>query len=301
MKYSNLSINEFLDIVYEKGLPDFELYCYAKERTNNFEQDLVERLIDSVRIFVNQMDIVLYEKELSDETSYPLQWTQTKTTIVEYLDQWMYRIRKELNDKSRSQAELVTQKLYGNMIKKERLKILQSTNIGSKLNHLTYLNSNAKPLYPCDSLCAFSDLLEKECDKMKNAINQKIVKIDISNNVERNDKSDTQLIENSHLRIIDEEHLKEYFLSKFRGMEKDNINYFDIMVNELRRNRSIKEFGQIALMIYTSRCMNNRRPKTFSRWYRDFCGFIGVCPGKYKKGSLKEPDDSLKKLFSYLC
>lgn len=101
-------------------------------------------------------------------------------------------------------------------------------------------------------------------------------------------------------RIIDAGKLKDYFSPAFRGMG-NNINYFDTMIDELYTNRTAKEFGQIAYMIYTSKHMNSRKPATFSQWYGLFCEAIGIEKGKgYKPNNLDTPSGDLKKLFGYL-
>lgn len=101
-------------------------------------------------------------------------------------------------------------------------------------------------------------------------------------------------------RIINAGILKDYFTPAFRGMG-NNINYFDTMIDELYTNRTAKEFGQIAYMIYTGKHMNSRKPATFSQWYSLFCEAIGIEKGKgYKPNNLDTPSGDLKKLFGYL-
>jgi hypothetical protein len=101
-------------------------------------------------------------------------------------------------------------------------------------------------------------------------------------------------------RIINAGILKDYFTPAFRGMG-NNINYFDTMIDELYTNRTAKEFGRIAYMIYTGKHMNSRKPATFSQWYSLFCEATGIEKVKgYKPGNLDTPSEALKKLFSYL-
>jgi hypothetical protein len=79
------------------------------------------------------------------------------------------------------------------------------------------------------------------------------------------------------------------------------INHFDTMMEELKTNRTAKEFAQIAYLIYQSKQMNNRKPNTFADWYKIFCKNIGIEQVKgYKPNNLKNPSDAIKKLFNYL-
>jgi hypothetical protein len=101
-------------------------------------------------------------------------------------------------------------------------------------------------------------------------------------------------------RTIDVKELEVYFTAQFKGMG-GNLNYFDTMINELKTDRTAKEFAQIAYMIYQSRHMNSRKPATFSAWYKIFCKSIGIIQSKdYRPNKLKNPSEALRKLFNYL-
>jgi hypothetical protein len=101
-------------------------------------------------------------------------------------------------------------------------------------------------------------------------------------------------------RTINTDKLKDYFVSSFNGMGS-NINYFDTLIDELKTDRTAKEFAQIAFMIYVSKQMCNRKPKTFAGWYKIFCEYIGIKQVKgYKPNNLKVPSEAIKKLFNYL-
>lgn len=101
-------------------------------------------------------------------------------------------------------------------------------------------------------------------------------------------------------RTINNEKLKIYFSSTFKGMGNGNINHFDIMIVELNTDRTAKEFAQIALMIYDSNKMNDRKPKSFNKWYESFCECVGCEKKTYKPNDLKPLPKNLTKLFSYL-
>ena len=100
-------------------------------------------------------------------------------------------------------------------------------------------------------------------------------------------------------RVIDVERLKVYFTAPFKGLGNGNINFFDMMIEELKMERSSKDFARIALMIYYSKKMNHNKPSTFAKWYCIFCDCVGCDKKKYKPEHLT-PTDSLIKVFGYL-
>lgn len=93
--------------------------------------------------------------------------------------------------------------------------------------------------------------------------------------------------------------LKDYFLPTFNGMGSC-VDCFASMVDDLKMPRTGKEIAQVALMIYESRKLNNRKPNTFSKWYGLFCDRFGFEKKTYKPNDLKPIPENLKKLFSYL-
>ena len=101
-------------------------------------------------------------------------------------------------------------------------------------------------------------------------------------------------------RRIDVDHMKNYFIPSFKGMGNGSINFFDTMIDELKDERSAKEFAQIALMIYNGKKLNNRKPNAFTKWYTNFCEYVGCEKRTYKPSGLKPLPENLKKLFNYL-
>lgn len=101
-------------------------------------------------------------------------------------------------------------------------------------------------------------------------------------------------------RIIDEEKLKPYFISTFKGMGNGNINFFSSLIEELKTDREAKEFAQIALMIFESSKTSDRVGNVFTKWYTVFCECVGCEKKTYKPKDLRSPSESLKKLFNYL-
>jgi hypothetical protein len=85
-------------------------------------------------------------------------------------------------------------------------------------------------------------------------------------------------------------------------MGNGKINYFDMMIDDLRMDRNKEEFAQIAFMIFNNKHIKTARmPNKFAPWYRIFCECIKVEPGNgIRSGGLKNPNESIKKLFGYL-
>jgi hypothetical protein len=101
-------------------------------------------------------------------------------------------------------------------------------------------------------------------------------------------------------RTINVEGLEIYFSALFKGMGH-NTNYFSTMIDELKTDRTAKEFAQIAYMIYRSKKTSDRMPGTFNKWYKIFCENVNVpYVGGYKPNHLKNPNEALRKLFGYL-
>ena len=94
--------------------------------------------------------------------------------------------------------------------------------------------------------------------------------------------------------------LEDYFIASFKGMGNGNIDYFNTLVDELEGNFTAKEFAQIALMIYNSKKLNNRKPKTFKEWYKLFCMGVGCEQKTYTPNKLQHPKERITRLFNYL-
>lgn len=101
-------------------------------------------------------------------------------------------------------------------------------------------------------------------------------------------------------RIINVLEFEKYFNSSFRGYGENNINQFEKLIEDLKQNRSGKEFAQIALLIFNSKHMNNRKPIHFSEWYHSFCECVGCEEKTYKPKDLRSIREDIQKLFSYL-
>jgi len=103
-------------------------------------------------------------------------------------------------------------------------------------------------------------------------------------------------------QLIDSEELKPYFKAAFQG-SGHNINSFVAFIEDLKTDRSAKEFAQIALMCFEGGQMTNRKHAAFQKWYRFFC----KCAGREWKKSYDNMNTlrnstkkELKTLFGYL-
>ena len=101
-------------------------------------------------------------------------------------------------------------------------------------------------------------------------------------------------------RIINTEELGTYFKPIFKGMGNGNINFFNFFIEELKTNRSAKEFAQIALMCWEGKQMGNKKPKTFSKWYGIFCECVHCEKKTYKPNQLMPVPKNIISLFPYL-
>ena len=99
-------------------------------------------------------------------------------------------------------------------------------------------------------------------------------------------------------RVVNSEKLSTFFKSHFK--EEKPINYLCRLVEELKTDRTDKEFGEIALMIHNSEHINDRVPKVFNKWLIIFSNCIDIKKPSYKKGKLINPSHNLRQLFNYL-
>lgn len=105
-------------------------------------------------------------------------------------------------------------------------------------------------------------------------------------------------VKNAKERVINSENLSVFFKSHFK--EEKPINYLCRLVEELKTDRTDKEFGEIALMIHNSEHINDRVPKVFNKWLIIFSNCIDIKKPSYKKGKLNNPSHNLRQLFNYL-
>ena len=101
-------------------------------------------------------------------------------------------------------------------------------------------------------------------------------------------------------RIIDVQRLKDYFIAPFKGIGNGNFNFFDMMIEELKMERTPKDFARIAWMIYDGTKMNKNKPTSFEKWYVIFCSCVGCDKKSYKPNDLKPIPERMVMLFGYL-
>jgi hypothetical protein len=111
-----------------------------------------------------------------------------------------------------------------------------------------------------------------------------------------------EAVSSSESRNINTDELKLYFKSTFKGAGNDNENYFAKFVEDIKVNRSAKEFAQIALMCYNGTKMNyKQKPRSFSKWYKKFCNCIDVQYVEgYKPNNLGKINKQTMDIFHYL-
>jgi hypothetical protein len=93
--------------------------------------------------------------------------------------------------------------------------------------------------------------------------------------------------------------LKSCFVATFKGVG-NNINYFEEnLLIDLQKNRTGKEYAEIALLIYRSdKFSKAHKGKPFANWYEMFCNLMEIERTKYKPSQLDT--DNVKGEFYYL-
>lgn len=101
-------------------------------------------------------------------------------------------------------------------------------------------------------------------------------------------------------RIINEEALKKYFTSSFKGAGNNGFNYFDYLIEDIKKVRNPKNAARMALIIYRSdKMIKTQKPNTFKEWHRLFCEMTGCdYSPDYKPSNLDT--DSMESKLSYL-
>ncbi|MBD3591194.1 hypothetical protein [Bacteroides sp. GM023] len=100
--------------------------------------------------------------------------------------------------------------------------------------------------------------------------------------------------------IINEEALKKYFISIFKGAGNNNTNYFDYLIEDIKKVRNPKDAARMALLIYESdKMIKTQKPNTFKEWHSLFCIMTGCAyNSNYKPSNLDT--DKMKSKLSYL-
>lgn len=135
-----------------------------------------------------------------------------------------------------------------------------------------------------------------ECTEIDNIINKIIPDLQLPQQEHTQNSNKTSIP-----RTIDEEKLKHYFKSSFKGIGSGNVNYFSWLIGHLSMDRTSKDFAKIALMCYDGNCMNNK-PTTWKAWYQIFCDCVGLNRSDYDntRKLRKDTNNTFKNQFSYL-
>jgi hypothetical protein len=93
--------------------------------------------------------------------------------------------------------------------------------------------------------------------------------------------------------------LKTYFTAQFKGMG-NNINYFEHLLIDLKKDREGVEYAKIAKLIYESRkSVAGFKTKPFTQWYETFCNLMGIRKCQYRISRIII-DDIIRREFYYL-
>ncbi len=92
--------------------------------------------------------------------------------------------------------------------------------------------------------------------------------------------------------------LENYFGMGFRGRNPLKVDYLAQLAEDISAFELPKDQARIANMLYCSKEMINK-PKSFSRWYGEFCRICGFKRHKYDQNKVDD-FEFLKKRFYYL-
>ena len=201
--------------------------------------------------------------------------------------------------KDKPAAEYYTEYYTGLLNEYKKQEAPSPSSIGRNLENEFFVKHEAEErLKIQQSQGIFDYLTEKDKTTINDHIEAYLKYIQMFNTVKKEGKEKESA--DKLQRQIDVKELSKYFKPTFKGMGNGSINYLDIMIDELKTERTAKEFAQIALMIFNSQHLNDRKPPTFENWYKIFCSCIGCEKKTYQPKDLRSPKDSLIKLFNYL-
>ena len=111
----------------------------------------------------------------------------------------------------------------------------------------------------------------------------------------------TPLIENCRKDVSapapNYDELKHYFKSDFCGYSSGNTDKFkDDLLPLLRQARDGKEAAAIACILYDSKCLNNKKPKSFKPWHQKFCELTNYPFVEYYPKKIRGTNDYAKLL-----
>ena len=98
-------------------------------------------------------------------------------------------------------------------------------------------------------------------------------------------------------RIINEEALKKYFIATFKGAGNNSTNYFDYLIEDIKKVQKPKDAARMALVIYRSdKMIKTQKPNTFKEWHKLFCEMTGCAYNPDYKPSNLDIDKMRSKL-----
>lgn len=93
--------------------------------------------------------------------------------------------------------------------------------------------------------------------------------------------------------------LSYYFSAEFKGRNRQNTDYLNMLNLDLSKTWTDKDIARIALMIYNSKSLI-KKPTVFQKWYELFCSKIGVKYHKEYNINKLAPTETIQRTFYYL-
>lgn len=93
--------------------------------------------------------------------------------------------------------------------------------------------------------------------------------------------------------------LDPFFGPAFKGRNKAQVNYLDMLATDIHLYSNAKNFARIANMMYSSREMLHK-PRNFSEWYRLFCCLTGAPHNPNYRQCMVEDYLPMQERFYYL-
>ena len=97
----------------------------------------------------------------------------------------------------------------------------------------------------------------------------------------------------------DLEELGEYFRGPYRGFG-GNRDYFTEIIDDTMKLSTAKEVGMVAHLLFHGNMLNNKKPRTFSKWIRIFFRLLGKTPPTDTHKNKYKPDEGIRRSFAYL-
>lgn len=99
--------------------------------------------------------------------------------------------------------------------------------------------------------------------------------------------------------VPDLEKLGQYFRGPYRGFG-GNRDYFTEIIDDTMKLSTAKEVGMVAHLLFHGNMLNNKKPRTFSKWIRIFFKLLGKTPPTDTHKNKYKPDEGIRRTFAYL-